>query len=266
MVLGAAVLSASAANIDPNLKIDLDPRIVNGQSSTRGQFPYYALLFINTAQGRGSCGGNLISNRWILTAAHCVDGGDSFEVHLGALHVGNLTEPGRVIVQTRTAFKHPLYVRQVVWNDIALIRLNEPVTFSDTIQPVRPPTYEFLPINTPLTAIGFGLQNTSATTLAPILQHATLNVLSHLECLRTFPFLFLRRTVICTRGQQLESTCNGDSGGPLVIFDAENPNNATLIGLTSFGSSEGCHLGHPSAFTRVYSYLRWIRSTINNNS
>lgn len=262
LVLLAVVLNCSAAKIDPKLKIDLDPRIVNGQNATRGQFPFYALLLINTPSGRGACGGNLITNQWILTAAHCVVEGDSFEVHLGALQVGNLTEPGRVIVRTRTAFSHPLYVPQVVWNDIALIRLNEPVEFSETIQPILPPTSSFLPVNSELTAIGFGLRNTSDTTLAPILQHATLNVISHRECLRTFPFLFLRQSVICTRGLQSESTCNGDSGGPLVRLEAGN---ATLIGLTSFGSADGCHLGLPSAFTRVHSYLAWIRLTIANN-
>lgn len=266
LVLVAAMVSSSAAEIDTKLNIDLDPRIVNGKPSTRGQFPYYALLLINTPQGRGACGGNLISNRWILTAAHCVVGGDLFEVHLGALQVGNLTEPGRVIVRTKTAFAHPLYVREIVWNDIALIRLNEPVEFSDTIKPIQLPKSGFLQYGTPLTAIGFGLRNTSDTTLAPVLQHAVLNVITHQDCLRTFPFLALRRSVICTRGGEFESTCNGDSGGPLVRLNDASPNNPTLIGLTSFGSAEGCHLGFPAAFTRVYSYLRWISLTIANNS
>lgn len=266
MVLVAAVLQNCSAK-DHGSTIDFESRIVNGRPSTRGQFPYYALLLIKTFNGTGACGGSLISSQWILTAAHCVQGGLSYEVHLGALNLRNKTEPGRVIVRTEKAFAHPLYVPAVVWNDIALIRLDTPVEYSDTIKAIELPTASTEPLETgtPLQAIGFGLRNTSDTTLAPVLQHAVLNVITHRECRKDFPFLFGRKSVICTRGLALESACNGDSGGPLVTFDVENPTHPTLVGLTSFGSSQGCHLGYPSVFTRVESYLQWIAHVMIHN-
>lgn len=262
----AALLSIAAAKLHPTLNIDLDPRIVNGQPSVRGQFPFYALLLITTPSGRGACGGNLINNRWILTAAHCVADGESFEVHLGALRVSNFTEPGRVIVRTRTAFAHPLYLPSIVWNDIALIRLDKPIQFSETIQPIQLPTSNDLPVMSPVRAIGFGLQNTSDTTLAPILQHALLHTISYTDCLRQFPIIFLRRSVICAVGLVSESPCNGDSGGPLIEENVESPQTPTLVGLTSFGSASGCHLGLPAVFTRVHSFLAWINYTIASNN
>lgn len=265
-VLVAVVLLSCSAD-DSGSTIDIESRIVNGRPSTRGQFPYYALVLIKTKNGTGACGGSLISNQWVLTAAHCVVDAQSFEVHLGALNLSNKTESGRVIVQSKTAFAHPLYVPSVVWNDIALIALEAPVEFSDTIKAIQ------LPINTkplapgtPLTAIGFGLRNTSDTTLAPVLQHAVLNVITNRECRKDFPFLIGRKSVVCTRGLALESACNGDSGGPLVRLDVINPSDTTLIGLTSFGSIEGCHLGHPSVFTRIQSYLPWISYIITKSS
>lgn len=235
--------------------IDLSTRIVNGRNSTRGQFPYQALLFFpRPSGGEGFCGGTLISDRWILTAGHCVDGIETFEVHLGALVTDNLNEPGRIVVRTNTSISHPLYFHPTfIWNDIALLRLNEPVQFSDTIQPVRLPQQHSWFHGIRVVASGFGLQNTSAPSMAPILQWANMTTIDNAECYRTFGVLVARLSVICTVGNERESACNGDSGGPLTNEDG------VLVGLTSFGSAAGCHHGYPSVFTRVTHYLGWIR-------
>lgn len=140
----------------------------------------------------------------------------------------------------------------IVLNDIALIRLEEPIEFSDTIQPVELPSESSWFNGIQAVASGFGLQNTSAPSIAPVLQWAHLNTISNLECYRSFGFLVARTSVICAVGRQGESACNGDSGGPLITEDG------VQIGLTSFGSGEGCHRGFPSVFTRVTRYLDWI--------
>lgn len=256
LVLGviAFVVAANAKAVKDVNDIDLVTRIVNGQNSTRGQFPHQALLFLRVASGgQGVCGGSLISDRWILTAGHCVDGVVSFEVHLGALVTRDRNETGRVILQTNTSILHPYYWRPVVLNDIALIRLNEAVEFSETIQPVQLPSRHswFHGINA--VASGFGLQNTSAPSIAPILQWTNLTTIDNVQCYRTFGVLVARPSVICAVGDERQSACNGDSGGPLITAEG------IQIGLTSFGSGEGCHHGHPSVFTRVTHYLDWIR-------
>lgn len=91
---------------------------------------------------------------------------------MGALNLRNKTEPGRVIVRTKRAFPHPRYMPSVARNDIALIRLmEEAVEFSDTIKAIELPFKSpILENDSPMTAIGFGLQNTSDTSLAPVLQ------------------------------------------------------------------------------------------------
>lgn len=264
-VVLVALVGFCAANDYLSLKdINIEPLIVNGKPSTRGQFPFYALILINHENGRGACGGNLIDREWVLTAAHCVTGAKSFQVHLGALNLTDFTEPGRVIINATQAYAHPQYVPLIVWNDIALIRLNKPVNLSDTIQTISIDSDD-LETNSKLTAIGFGLRNTTDTTLAPVLQHAQLQTISHLTCVKTFPFILFRRSVVCTVGAALESPCNGDSGGPLVRPNAANPRAPTLVGLTSFGTLK-CHVGAPAVFTRVSSYTQWINKTIKNNS
>lgn len=61
---------------------------------------------------------------------------------------------------------------------------------------------------------------------------------------------------ICIKTTGGISTCNGDSGGPLILADGSN----TLIGATSFGIALGCERGWPGVFTRITSYLDWIKA------
>lgn len=253
--VAASIVVASAFTVgSTEFTYNPDTRIVNGQPSQRGQFPFYVLLFLRTSSNQtAACGGNLLNEEWVLTAAHCVNDIQLAQVHLGALQVNNFNEPGRVVRNTSEFYSHPMYLPQLALNDIALIHLPEPVTYSDFIQPVPLPRTCDNFARTRAIAIGFGLQNTTDTTLAPILQWAELNIISNWECVRYFPFLFARRSVVCARGGALQSTCQGDSGGPLV--EAQN---RTLIGLTSFGHPTGCHHGIPQGYTRVSQYLRWI--------
>lgn len=137
VLLAAAMLSQSFA-FEMN-DFTIDPRIVQGTNSTRGQWPFYVLLKIKMPAGNAACGGSLISDEWVVTAAHCLYGAMGAEVHLGALEAANLTEEGRVIfsVERKNIHVHPKYFQLVVWNDIGLIKLPEKVKFSETIKPVE---------------------------------------------------------------------------------------------------------------------------------
>lgn len=229
----ALLFSASLASKSNNFDIIINALIVSGQDAYRGQFPYYTFLKLNTTDGAGICGGALISNEWILTAAHCLYDTLNGEIHLGSLRAADLTENGRVIMEfdMEHRYIHPNYYPSIVWNDIGLIRLPKPVEFSDVIKPVKL-ACESIHIQNVI-AIGNGFTNAKQTTSAPpILQWTNLKTISYAECLRQYPFLLFRRSVICARGDQKESTCHGDSGGPLVADKTH-----ILIGATSFGSN-----------------------------
>lgn len=93
--------------------IPIESKIVNGQNSTRGQFPFYAFLKISVFGTTSFCGGSLISPKFVVTAAHCVEsfGVTSVEVHLGSMRANNLIEEGRVIVNvtSRGIHVHPRF-------------------------------------------------------------------------------------------------------------------------------------------------------------
>lgn len=88
-----------------------------------------------------------------------------------------------------------------------------------------------------------------------ILQYTPLRTLSMFQCWREFPFLILSgNKVVCASGDDQRSVCRGDSGGPLATDDGK------LVGITSFINTEGCEDGLAQGFTRVSSYLKWIKT------
>lgn len=104
-------------------------------------------------------------------------------------------------------------------------------------------------------ATGNGLTRNKSQQVPRILQYTKLRTISMLRCWREYMFLIFRNSVVCASGEDQQSVCKGDSGGPLVTADK-----GKLIGITSFVRSEGCDEGIPQGFTRVSSYLKWIKA------
>lgn len=246
----------AGAIVAPN---DTYPRIIKGKNGTKGQFPHQALLFMSFTNGKNStCGGSVISNKWVLTAAHCVNGADSVQVHLGAWHIRAFDEPGRLIINASSFFTHPLYFPLFILNDVALVQLPYAVQFTDLIQPIQLPQSDDNFHNTSVITSGFGLINENTKQLPDIIQWADMRTIDNIRCAheigKPLEAWVLRRNVICVIGDAGVSSCYGDSGGPLITHDN------VLIGVTSFGN--GCENGSPSVFARVTTYIDWIQMSI----
>lgn len=134
-------------------------------------------------------------------------------------------------------------------SDIALVKLPQPVEFSDVITPISLACSSTNGMD--VITIGNGITDTSSDSAPEILQYAELKTVLRLYCLKMFPFLIFRRSIICVKGEERKSGCHGDSGGPLVTT------NNLLIGVTSFGSPT-CEAGGPQVYTRVSHYQKWI--------
>ncbi|XP_005183423.1 brachyurin [Musca domestica] len=238
---------------------ELEGRITNGELAKAGQFPYQVGLSLVFGNQGAWCGGTLISDRWILTAAHCTDGADGVTVYLGAIDIKDDHEKGqqRIYTSKSNIIVHEHWDPNTLSNDISLIKLPVVIEFNERIQPAALPkmdghysTYE----GDMVWASGWGKDSDAATSVSPLLRYIEVPVMKLSTC-KTYYLGMVTEKMICISSKGGKSTCNGDSGGPLVYkHDGVN----TVIGATSFGIALGCEKGWPGVFTRVTSYLDWI--------
>lgn len=137
-------------------------------------------------------------------------------------------------------------------SDIGLIKLPIPVKTSDIIKPVNLRCSSSSGLD--VTVIGNGKMHNKDKDIANILQYTQEKTVSILRCAVISPILIFRTTLLCVKGEEKRSVCNGDSGGPMIVT-----NDNKLIGVTSLGSAFGCEMGLPQGFTRVSTYLPWIK-------
>ncbi|UAJ80107.1 serine protease [Leifsonia sp. ZF2019] len=251
-VLSLLVLSTSA----PAIAAEDDPlergtRIVGGTGAPEGQFPFMASIQMN---GQHFCGGTLITPTTVMTAAHCAKDVDpaKLKVVVGrtvlsdASH-GEEREVSGILVHPR--FDWDLTKKSGY--DLALLKLDRPVT---DIQPVTLPTEgtdAFLLPGTTATVIGWGNTNPKNPDYPDRLRQVDVPILSAAEC-KINPAGINPDTDICA-GVAGKSSCQGDSGGPLFkVFDGT----VYQIGIVSRGV--GCALqGAPTVYTSTSSKALW---------
>nr|AYV99573.1 venom polypeptide [Dolopus genitalis] len=246
--------------------MSIQNRIAGGEVAQPNQFPYQAALYMRMKdrdgkpiEGGSWCGGSLISNRFILTAAHCLFVKEGATIFLG-LH--NISKPELGLMSfkvNRTKFIiHDDYDPNIAFNDIGLIKLPEKIEFTKKIAPIKMASKDMTQDQIEgktVIASGWGKTGDDGF-ISRVLRFVKRTVLPHKPCREHFPKSYRQRKEICVDGSDAKSVCGGDSGGPLVMEDANGER--TLIGLTSFGSRHGCSKGFPTVFTRVSAFRDWI--------
>ncbi|XP_015983874.2 chymotrypsin-C [Rousettus aegyptiacus] len=258
-VLAAFLACASGCGV-PTYPPNLSARVVGGDNARPHSWPWQiSLQYLKNGTWRHTCGGTLIASDYVLTAAHCISKTLTYRVALGKNDLEVADEEGSLFVGVDTIFVHEKWNSFLVRNDIALIKLAEPVELSDTIQVAcLPAEGSLLPQNYPCYVTGWGLLWTNGP-LADELQQGLQPVVDHATCTQSDWWgTFVKDTMVCAGGDGVISACNGDSGGPLNC-QAEN-GSWEVRGIVSFGSGLSCNtLKKPTVFTRVSAYIDWIR-------
>ncbi|XP_059565449.1 granzyme H-like isoform X1 [Myotis daubentonii] len=221
-------------------------KIIGGHEVKPHSRPYMAFLRIRISD-RKRCGGFLVREDFVLTAAHCW--GRSITVILGAHNIRK-RERTQQVIPVKTAIRHPNYHPKV--NDIMLLQLQRKATLTAAVSLLRLPRRgEQVKPGMVCRVAGWGRLdlNTSTATLHEV----ELEIQQDEQCISCYRHRYNRTTEICVGDpERNQSTFKGDSGGPLVCDHMAQ-------GIVAFGEKNG---KPPRVETKISSFLPWIKRTM----
>uniref|UniRef100_G3UEQ3 Kallikrein related peptidase 15 n=1 Tax=Loxodonta africana TaxID=9785 RepID=G3UEQ3_LOXAF len=210
--------------------------------------PWQVALF---ERGRFNCGASLISPQWVVSAAHCQS--RFMRMLLGEHNSAQARRPGLFLVSSLIPSHEARSHRQ----DVMLLKLARPARLTRQVRLVA------LPRRCPrageaCVVSGWGLVLLSGVSLPDTLHCANISIISTDSCNKEYPGR-LMNTMVCAgvEGGGTNS-CEGDSGGPLVC-------GGVLQGIVSWGDVPCDTTTKPGVYTKVCSYLEWIRETMRRN-
>uniref|UniRef100_A0A8C9R548 Zgc:100868 n=1 Tax=Scleropages formosus TaxID=113540 RepID=A0A8C9R548_SCLFO len=263
---GFVTYSSSGTNRDVTLcgQAPLNTKIVGGQNAAPGSWPWQVSM---RYQGSHVCGGSLINNQWILSAAHCfalISADPSGWTMVLGLQTQQGTNPNSVSVSVSSITVNPNYNGNTNDNDLALVQLSSTVSFSDYIQPICLAASGSTFYNgTETWVTGWGNIQSGVSLPSPgTLQEVQVPVVGNGKCNCLYGPGSITDNMLCAgllAGGK--DSCQGDSGGPLVVKQGSV---WVQAGIVSFGN--GCaEPNYPGVYTRVSQYQSWISSVITSN-
>ncbi|KAG5896190.1 hypothetical protein JTB14_016964 [Gonioctena quinquepunctata] len=261
-----------------------DNKIRNGKNARLKEFPWMVLLSYKTVNGpKFMCGGTIINEKYVLTAAHCIVN-TSFplmmQVRVGEYNIPTKTDcevNDRGIrkcldpvqdVAIEEIIPHPQFTLDVIQNDIGLLRIAGINMSANNVQPICLPVNENTgnPKLNSATITGWGITDPNGDQGSPILQKVDVPIVTPEVCRNAYVMESIVRITnknICAGDREEKDSCKGDSGGPLQA--AAYVNDASRYvqqGIVSYGHRHCGQKGYPAVYTKVSYYVKWILDTM----
>uniref|UniRef100_H3AJ49 Vitamin K-dependent protein C n=1 Tax=Latimeria chalumnae TaxID=7897 RepID=H3AJ49_LATCH len=237
--------------------VNMKPYVMGGTTGTRGHSPWQVMLL--GPKGLLICGAVLIHHFWVLTAAHCVENGGLFKVKLGE-HDRGEAEGTEKYVWVDKIIMHANYSTNTAENDIAMLHLQNSVTYGQSILPICLPIKELaenvlVQEGSNVTVSGWGTQDKVTNARSRVLQFIEIPIASHSHCRQVMENAVSANMLCAGIMGDTKDACSGDSGGPMV---KRYKRTWFLVGLVSWG--EGCGEENKyGVYTKVSNYLTWIQ-------
>ena len=241
------------------------PQIVGGQDADIGEWPWQAQLSIFP---NSFCGGSILSERWALTAAHCVTDRTTnvvfpaqfFQLTVGThkLSQGGVQTVGVDAILVPAAFN----VAAFDDTDFALLHLASPITFNSKVATTTLATSAdsaLFAANATATATGWGSTIGIGNPVFDTLQELEVPIVSQSDCSQAYSSI--TSNMLCA-GSDTDATgvCSGDSGGPLVVPDGKG--GWIQVGIASFVKIPCAVVGVPDVYTKVSNFTSVIQATM----
>jgi secreted trypsin-like serine protease len=269
--------------------LNIRNHIVGGSDTEITKTPWQVLIQIERSDGKFSrCGGTIISERWILSAAHCFNDSDSaifspvaadkIDVISGT---ADLTDsPNLHLNSVNILIPHANYNQTEHIYDVALLELNsallkpaQPIKLMDAAAQIDADNEFILDITNNLLVSGWGRTSADGTISTNVLQRAVLNGVDDATCASDWrkPDILTNSALYVCANAIDTGACNGDSGGPLVWQDPSHAGDSDkgyrLAGIANFVSGKQCADNQlPDVFAQVSALIPWIKASIKTSS
>lgn len=255
------------------MKNAISNRIINGEF-VPSPIPWQIRLTagFNDLGASFLCGGTILDEETILTAAHCFfdaeSGTDAWPLDNGDFILAGITHRGSSGQQKswmKSVVIHPQYNKATQDNDIAIVKLKSPLTFNNNVKNACLPESSFAPQSKAVVS-GWGTTiNGVQSSTSNWLKYVVVPFIANNKCVRphtNYWSSMITSNMICAGFFTGETdSCQGDSGGPLAVPKSSTDDTAVVYGVVSWGL-ECAKAKQPGVYTRVTNYLSWIKANM----